>query len=73
MHLRKVCYLKHPVCMLQFTFQENRQGDFESCADILTIGRTPESVKIDPIKPYRNVDIFREKRLKVFQKKFGNQ
>jgi hypothetical protein len=37
------------------------QGDFEGCADILTCDRIPQKVTIEPIMPYANVDIFREK------------
>jgi hypothetical protein len=48
------------------------QGDFESCVDILTCDRTPQKVTIELIMPYTNVDIFREKGAKVFQKKFGS-
>jgi hypothetical protein len=48
----------------------NIQGDFESCADILTCDRTLEKVTIEPIMHYTNVDFFREKGAKVFQKKF---
>jgi hypothetical protein len=44
------------------------QGDFESCADILTSGRTPQYVTIEPIMSYTNVDIFREKGTKIFSK-----
>jgi hypothetical protein len=33
----------------------------KSCADILTSDRTPQKVTIEPIVPYTNVDIFREK------------
>jgi hypothetical protein len=47
------------------------QGGFEICADILTGGRTPQKVTIEPIMPYRNVDIFWEKEAKSFSKKFG--
>jgi hypothetical protein len=52
-----------------FHFLQNVQGDFESCADILTSGRTPQYVTIEPRMPYKNVDIFREKRAKMFSKK----
>jgi hypothetical protein len=34
------------------------QADFESCADILSSGRTPQEVAIEPIKRYKNVDFF---------------
>jgi hypothetical protein len=34
------------------------QGDFESCADILSSGRTSQEVAIEPIKRYKNVDFF---------------
>jgi hypothetical protein len=37
------------------------QRDFEGCADILTCDRTPQKVMIEPMIPYTNVDIFREK------------
>jgi hypothetical protein len=46
------------------------QGDFEGCADILTCDRTPQKVTIEPRMPYTNVEIFREKEPKLFQKKF---
>jgi hypothetical protein len=52
--------------------RDKLQGDFESCADILTSGRTPQYVTIEPIMPYTNVDIFREKGAKSFSKKFGS-
>jgi hypothetical protein len=42
------------------------QSDFEGCADILTCDRTPQKVTIEPIMPYRNVDFFEKKELKVF-------
>jgi hypothetical protein len=45
------------------------QGDFQSCADILPCDRTPQKVTIEPIVPYANVDIFREKGGKKFFKK----
>jgi hypothetical protein len=38
----------------------NVQGDFESCADILTYDRTPQNVTIELINLYTNVYIFRE-------------
>jgi hypothetical protein len=47
------------------------QSDFEGCADILTNDRTPRKVTIEPMMPYTNVDIFREKGFKVFQKSLG--
>jgi hypothetical protein len=43
--------------------------DFEGCADILTCDRIPQKVTIEPIMPYANVDIFREKETKHFSKK----
>jgi hypothetical protein len=49
--------------------RDKLQGDFESCADILTSGRTPQYVTIELIMPYTNVDIFREKGAKIFSKK----
>jgi hypothetical protein len=45
------------------------QGDFESCVDILTSGRTPKLVTIEPILLYTNVDSFREKGDKSSPKK----
>jgi hypothetical protein len=45
------------------------QGDFESCGDTLTSGRTPQEVTMEPIMPYTNVDIFRKKGTKSFLKK----
>jgi hypothetical protein len=45
------------------------QSDFEGCADILTCDRTPQKVTIDPMMPYTNVDIFREKGAQSFSKK----
>jgi hypothetical protein len=45
------------------------QGDFESCADILTSGRTTQRVTIEQIMPYTNIEIFREKGAKSFSKK----
>jgi hypothetical protein len=45
------------------------QGDFESCADILTSGRAPQLLSIEPIMPYTNVHIFQEKVAKSFSKK----
>jgi hypothetical protein len=47
----------------------NIQGDFESCTDILISARTPQWITIEPIMPYTNVDIFREKGAKSFSKK----
>jgi hypothetical protein len=35
----------------------------KGCADILTCDRTPQKVTIEPMMPYTNVDIFREKRV----------
>jgi hypothetical protein len=49
--------------------QQKIQGDFDSCPDILTSGRTPQEVTIEPIMPYTNVDIFREKGATSFSKK----
>jgi hypothetical protein len=54
------------------TLKKVIQGDLENCADILTSGRTPQYVTIEPIMPYTNADIFREKRDKSFSKKFGS-
>jgi hypothetical protein len=45
------------------------QSDFEGCADILTCDRTPQKVTIEPIMPYTNVGIFREKGTKSFSQK----
>jgi hypothetical protein len=45
------------------------QSDFEGCADILTNDRTPRKVTIEPMMPYTNVDIFREKGTQSFSKK----
>jgi hypothetical protein len=45
------------------------QSDFEGCADILTNDRTPRKVTIEPMMPYTNVDIFREKGVQSFSKK----
>jgi hypothetical protein len=45
------------------------QGDFEGCVDILTWDRTPQKVTIEPIMPYTNVYIFREKGSTSFSKK----
>jgi hypothetical protein len=42
------------------------QGDFESCADILTCDRTPRKITIQPIMSYTNVDILQEKGAKNF-------
>jgi hypothetical protein len=42
------------------------QSDFEGCADILTCDRTPQKVTIEPIMPYTNVGIFREKGTIVY-------
>jgi hypothetical protein len=49
--------------------EEFVQGDFEGCVDILTCDRTPQKVTIEPIMPYTNVDIFREKGSTSFSKK----
>jgi hypothetical protein len=38
-------------------------------ADILTCDRTPQKVTIEPMMPYTNVDIFREKGAQSFPKK----
>jgi hypothetical protein len=38
-------------------------------ADILTCDRTPQKVTIEPMMPYTNVDIFREKGGSKFSKK----
>jgi hypothetical protein len=45
------------------------QSDFEGCADILSCDRTPQKITIEPIMPYTNVDIYREKGAKSFSKK----
>jgi hypothetical protein len=45
------------------------QSDFEGCAYILTCDRTSQKVTIEPMVPYTNVDIFREKGAKRFSKK----
>jgi hypothetical protein len=37
--------------------------------DILTSGRTPQWVTIEPIMPYTNIDNFREKWAKSFSRK----
>jgi hypothetical protein len=47
-------------------FATTIQGDFEDCANILTNDRTPQKVTIEPIVPYTNVDIFREKETNIF-------
>jgi hypothetical protein len=49
------------------------QGEFESCAEILTSDRTPQKVTIELIMPYTNVDIFREKGAKSFSQKNWKQ
>jgi hypothetical protein len=49
------------------------QGEFESCAEILTSDRTPQKVTIELIMPYTNVDIFREKGAKSFSQKNWRQ
>jgi hypothetical protein len=41
----------------------------EGCADILTCGRTPQKVTIEPLMPYTNLDIFREKGAQIKKKK----
>jgi hypothetical protein len=48
------------------------QGDFRSCADILTCDRTSQNVTIELIVPFTNVDTFREKGVKSCSKKFGS-
>jgi hypothetical protein len=45
------------------------QSDFEGSADILTCDRTPQTVTIEPMMPYTNVDILREKGAQSFSKK----
>jgi hypothetical protein len=45
------------------------QSDFEGCADILTCDRTPQKVAIEPMMPYTNLDIFREKGAQNVSKK----
>jgi hypothetical protein len=45
------------------------QGDFEGCADICPCERIPQKVTIEPIMPYTNIDIFREKGVQIFSKK----
>jgi hypothetical protein len=45
------------------------QGDFESCADILTCDRTPKKLTIKPIMSYTNIDIFLDKGDESFSKK----
>jgi hypothetical protein len=52
--------------------QDNIQGGFEGCADILTCDKTPQKVTIKTIMPYTNVDSFREKGAKSFSKNFGS-
>jgi hypothetical protein len=47
------------------------QGDFESCEDILTSGRTSKSVTMEPVMPYTNV--FREKGDRSLSKKFWSR
>jgi hypothetical protein len=47
----------------------NIQSDFECCADFLTCDKTPQKVTIEPMMPYTNVDIFREKWAQSFSKK----
>jgi hypothetical protein len=41
----------------------------EGSADILTCDRTPQTVTIEPMMPYTNVDILREKGAQSFSKK----
>jgi hypothetical protein len=53
-------------------FATTIQGDFEDCANILTNDRTPQKVTIEPIVPYTNVDIFREKEGNIFFFKIGS-
>jgi hypothetical protein len=55
--------------LLLYSYINIIQGDFESCADILTSGRTPQYVTIEPIMSYKKVDIFPEKEAKSFSKK----
>jgi hypothetical protein len=57
--------------LLDDTTQDTRtiHSDFEGCVDILTSDGTPQKVTIEPTMPYTNVDIFREKRVQIFQKK----
>jgi hypothetical protein len=55
--------------LLLYNYINIIQGDFESYADILTSGRTPQYVTIEPIISYTNVDIFPEKEAKSFSKK----
>jgi hypothetical protein len=52
--------------MLLFGYLTKIQGDFESCAYILTRGRTPQLLTIEPIMSYTNVAIFREKGTNSF-------
>jgi hypothetical protein len=53
-------------------FQNDIQGDFEGYADISTCDRTPQKVTIEPIIPYTNVEIYREKGdPKFFKKRLG--
>jgi hypothetical protein len=49
-------------------FLLNIQGDFESCADILTYDRTPQNVTIELINLYTDVYIFREEGPQSFSK-----
>jgi hypothetical protein len=51
------------------TLKKVIQGDLENCVDILTSGKTPQYVTIEPIMPYTDVYIFREKGAKSFSKK----
>jgi hypothetical protein len=45
------------------------ESDFEGSADILSRDRAPQNVIIEPIMPYTNVNIFREKGAKSLSKK----
>jgi hypothetical protein len=54
--------------LLEYIFY-SIQGDFEGCTDILTCERTPQKAMIEPIMPYANIDIFREKGAKIKKKK----
>jgi hypothetical protein len=49
--------------------KDHIQIDFKCCADILASDRTPRWVTIEPIMPYTNVDIFREKGAESFSRK----
>jgi hypothetical protein len=63
--------LGHPVCTYYYLFSiaPTYRLIFESCADILSCDRIPQNVTIEPLLPYTNVDIFREKGAKFFSKK----